>query len=81
MIVNVPNYMTNQFQPLDLNVNGQAKEFLKEKFECWYAQQITNQLEGGSSVYNVQVPLKLSLIKLVHAKWLLGLYDYLRNNS
>ena len=42
--------MTDQFQTLDLNVNGHPKEFLNEKFECWYAQQITNQLEGGSSV-------------------------------
>ena len=42
--------MTDQFQTLDLNVKGHAKEFLNEKFECWYAQQITNQLEGGSSV-------------------------------
>ena len=60
--------MTDQFQPLDLNVNGHTKEFLKGKFECWYAQQITNQLEGGSSVYGVQVPLKLSFITPIHAK-------------
>ena len=56
VIVHVPNNMTDQFQPLDLNVNGHVKEFLMGKFECWYTQQITNQLEGGSSVYNVQVP-------------------------
>ena len=81
VIVHVPNNMTDQFQPLDLNVNGHAKEFLKGKFECWYAQQITNQPEGGSSVYGVQVSLKLSVIKRIHAKWLLGLYDHLRNSS
>ena len=73
--------MTDQFQPSDLNVNGDAKEFLKGKFECWYALQITNQLEDGSSVYDVQVPLKLSVIKPIHAKWLLGLHDHLRNSS
>ena len=37
VIVHVPNNMTDQFQPSDLNVNGDAKEFLKGKFECWYA--------------------------------------------
>ena len=62
MIVDVINNKTDQFQALDLNVNGYMKAFLKEKFECWFAQQITNQLKGGSSVYDVQVPLKLSLI-------------------
>ena len=42
VIVHVPNNMTDQFQPLNLNVNGHAKEFLKGKFECSYVQEITN---------------------------------------
>ena len=66
---------------MDLNENGHAKEFLKRKFECWYDQQITSQFEGGSSVYDIQITLKLSVIKPIHAKWLLGLYDQLRNSS
>ena len=73
--------MTDQFQPLDLNINGHAKEFLKKKFECWYAKQVTNQIDRGSSVYDVNVPLKLSIIKLIHAKWLIGLHDHLNNSS
>ena len=43
--------------------------------------KITNQLKGGSNVYEAQVTLKLSLIKLVHTKWLLSLYNHLRNSS
>ena len=31
VIVYVPNTMTDQFQPLDLNVDGHAKEFLKKE--------------------------------------------------
>ena len=73
--------MTDQFQPLDLKVKVHAKEFLKIKFEFWYAQQITNQLEGGTSLYYVQVPLKLSVFKPIQVKWLLGIYDHLRNTS
>ena len=34
-------------QQLDVNINGYMKEFLKEKFDSQYAQQITNHLEGG----------------------------------
>ena len=67
VITNVPNNFTDQFQPLDLNVNGQAKQFLNKRFECWYAQQISYQLEDGTNVYNVQVPLKLSVIRRIHA--------------
>ena len=33
----VPANMTNYFQPLDLTVNGPAKQFLKGKFQEWYA--------------------------------------------
>ena len=80
VIVQVPNNLTDQFQPLDLNVNGHAKEFLRKKFECWYAQQITDQLNKGISVYDLNVPLKLSVIKPIHANWLLGLYDHLKHS-
>ena len=81
LIVRVLNNMTDQFQPLDLKVKVHAKEFLKVEFEFWYAQQITNQLGGRTSLYYVQVPLKLSVIKPIQVKWLLGIYDHLRNTS
>ena len=81
MIVHILNNVTDQFQPLDLNVNGDVKELLKVKFEFLYVQHISNQLEGGSSVYNIQVPLKVSVIKPIHTKCLLGFYDHLRNSS
>ena len=68
MLVHVPSNMTDHFQPLDLNVNGHAKEFLKNKFECWYAKQVTDQIDSGSNVYDVNVPLKLSIIKPIHGK-------------
>ena len=65
---------------LDLNINGHTKKFLTGKFEEWYASEITKQLDGGSNIYDVNVPLKLSAIKAIHTKWLIGLYDYFRNN-
>ena len=46
-----------------------------------YAQQITNQPERGSSVYDVEVLTKLSVIKPIHTKRLLARYNYLRNSS
>ena len=81
VIIYVPSNLTDQFHPLDLNVNAQAKQFFKKPFECWYTQQISHQLEDGTNVYDVQVPWKLSIIKPIHAKWLFGLYDHLRNSS
>jgi len=77
----VPNNLTDKFQMLDLNVNGHAKSFLNKKFEEWYSLEISKQIDSGRDVYEVNVPLKMSIIKPIHAKWLLGLYDYLRNNK
>ena len=33
----VPPNCTDQLQPLDLSVNKPAKDFLRKKFEQWYA--------------------------------------------
>ena len=81
VIIYVPNNLTDQFQLFDLNVIGHSKQFLKKKFGCWYSQQICHPLEDRTNVYDVQVPFKLSIIKPIHAKWLLGLYEHLRNSS
>ena len=68
--------MTNYFQPLDLTVNGPAKQFLEGKFEEWYAKQVKRQADNSMEVYSIDVNTKP-----VHARWLIGLYDYLRNKD
>ena len=73
--------MTHYFQPLDLTVNAVAKHFLKDKFELRYANEVKKQLDEGTEVYEIDIPLKLSILKPIHGRWLLGLYDHLRNNK
>ena len=77
----VPNNLTAHFQPLDLKVNGMAKQFLNGKFEKWYADEITKQLKLGKDIHGVDVKTTLTILKPIHANWIIGLYDYLRNNS
>ena len=50
----VPNNLTNEFQPLDLTVNGPSKSFLSGKFQDWHAQQITTQMQAGTDVYSTK---------------------------
>ena len=76
-IVSVPANMTHFFQPLDLTVNGQAKKFCKEKFTTWYSQEVQTQLDSGTSFEDIEVDLRMSVIKPLHAGWLVALYDYL----
>lgn len=75
----VPANMTHHFQPLDITINGMAKKFLNAKFSDWYSGQITQQLKDGVPAHNVKIDLTLTKMKPVHARWLIGLYDYLRN--
>ena len=75
----VPANMTNYFQPLDLTVNGAAKQFLKGKFQEWYATEIASQVNEGVDVYSIDISTKLSVMKPIHARWLAGLYDHIRN--
>ena len=72
--------LTHVFQPLDLTANGTAKEFLNGKFGDWYANQITKKLEQGDDVYQISVDTTLTVMKPVHAGWVIGLYDHLRNS-
>ena len=69
--------MTHFFQPLDLTVNDQAKKFCKEKFTTWYSQEVQRQLDSGTSFEDIEVDLRMSVIKPLHAGWLVALYDYL----
>ena len=62
-------------------MNAVAKHFLKDKFELWYANEVKKQLLEETKVYDIDIPLKLSILKPIHGRWLLGLYDHLQNNK
>ena len=72
----VPANCTDRLQPLDLSVNKAAKEYLREEFQTWYAKQISQQVQGDSE--KKPVDLRLTAVKSLGAKWLEGLYDYLK---
>ena len=69
--------MTHFFQPLDLTVNGQATKFCKEKFKSWYSGEVQRQLDSGTSFEDIEVDLRISVIKPIQAGWLVASYDYL----
>ena len=73
--------MTNIFQPLDLTVNGSFKALMKQKFTEWYSKQIANELEKGTPLDDIEVKLKLSVLKPLHAGWLIDAYDHLTSET
>ena len=73
----VPANMTHLFQPLDLTVNGSAKAFLKAKFTEWFSQKIEEGLYEGKDLEDIDILLTLFVLKLLHASWVVDLYNYL----
>ena len=74
------NCCTDKLQPLDVSINKPAKEFLRFKFQSWYASKITSQLRAGTSLSALQpVPMQLSIMKPKGVKWMMDLYDYIKS--
>ena len=77
LVTKVPANMTHIFQPLDLTVNKAAKDFTRDKFSDWFTKQINLGLDKGLELNDIVVDYKLSVLKPLHAKWLISFYDYM----
>ena len=77
LLQSVPANFTYLFQPLDVQggPNGFVKRLMKKKFTDWYAEQITKAMDEGQELESIDIPLKLSIVKLLHAKWLIDMYN------
>lgn len=81
LVTNVPANMTRFYQPLDLTVNGSAKRFIAKKFHNWYSQQISDELESGKSLEEIEIKLRLSTLKPLHAGWIMDFYNYITSGE
>ena len=72
---------TNLFQSLDISVNKSAKAFIAGKDQDWYAEKVQEQLLKGVNPHNIKVDVKLSSVKPLHAKWIIAMYNHLRNSK
>lgn len=64
-VVFVPANCTDRLQPLDVSVNKAAKDFMRDQFQRWYADQIQQQVHDG---VKTPVDLRLSIVKPLSAK-------------
>ena len=69
----IPPNMTHVFQPLDLTANKFAKNM---KFSTWFSRKISLGLENGVELDDIKVDNRLSVLKPLHAKWLVELYNH-----
>ena len=69
--------MTSDFQVLDFTVNKWVKDFMKSKFNEWFAAQLRTELENGVDFENITIKFLLMTMKPLHAGWLISCYDKL----
>lgn len=77
LVTKVPANMTHLFQPLDLTVNKAAKDYTRDKFSDWFTRQINTGLENGQELDDIEVDYRLSVLKPLHAKWLISFYNHM----
>ena len=76
-LVAVPANMTHFFQPLDLTVTGSAKKFMKNRFVVYYSTSVKQQLDDRKQLEDVEVDFRLTVIKPLHARWLVDMFNFL----
>ena len=83
LLEKVPANLTYLFQPLDVQggPNGYVKRFMKKKFTLWYSEQVIRVLDDGKDMKDVNISLKLSIIKPLHTKWLIEMYNHMTSSE
>ena len=67
----VPASCTGELQPLDVGINEQFKALLKQEFSRWYANEVQQAMRQGVVISDIKVDLRASLMKPLHANWLM----------
>ena len=73
--------MTRFYQPFDLTVNGNVKRFTTKKFNGWYSDQISEELKSGTLLKDIDVKLRLSILKPSHARWMVDFCNFITSSG
>ena len=74
----IPAGCTGLLQPLDISVNDPFKQELKSSFSDWYAAKVSEYLRDHGDTTGLNVNLKTSIVKPLHANWLIHAISWLR---
>ncbi len=81
-VIFVPASCTGELQPLDVSVNDHFKTLMKNALSSWYSTEVQRVMDSGVTVDKIKVDLKASLIKPLHANWLINtLYNLAESNA
>ena len=81
LLTNVRPSMIKFYQRLDLTLNGFSKLFMAGKFNDWDVGQVCAQLDKGAIINEIDIKLRLSLMKPLHAGWLVNFYNHITSGA
>ena len=68
----VPAGCTGELQPLDVGVNQDFKQLMKNSFSRWYAQEVREAMDQGVAINDIKVDLRATTVKPLHANWIIS---------
>ena len=77
----IPAGCTGELQPLDVSVNEEFKAAMKANFSRWYANEVKEALDQGINIQDLKVDLKATVVKPLHANWLMISISSLKSKS
>ena len=54
---------------------------MKDQFTSWYSAQIQSQLDSGVVLDDVDVDLRLSVLKPIHETWIVIMYNHFSSSE
>lgn len=79
LYVTIPAGCTSELQPLDLTVNQFFKSEMKKHFHDHYASQVQKEIEENRA--HQPISLQLTVVKPIHARWILDSFATMENKS
>ena len=55
----------------NISMNMGAIYFIADKYQDWYAEKVLQQLNRGVAAHDVKVDVKMNIMKLLQAKWII----------
>ena len=77
----VPANMTDKNLPMDSTVNKRIMSIIKNCYNSWYSQQVMDQLSTGVSPTEIKIKQLISIIKPLHAGWIINAHEDLRSEA
>ena len=76
----LPPNTTDRLQPMDISVNKPAKDFIRQKFDGWYAEQVMSQLNEDDNAPVKPVDFTLPIMRELSAKWIVEMASYISDH-